>query len=146
MEDTLSHDETLFILQSTAAEAQTVPSAPLLDEDFNELEDMPPPPRPGLQSSLSNDLEPVSYPCYSYALAPFHLLLALWCMNANISRQQYVSLREILCTLQNSLPLPYETLRQACKYQFPILPVRKYKIPVIPSKMPTLSAAEKQLA
>lgn len=112
---------------------------------------MPPPPYPGLQPSLDNQSEPVPHTRCSYALAPFHLLLSLWCMNSNISRQQYMSLREILCTLQDtalvqSLPLSYKTLRQACKGQFPILPIQKYKIPVITSKMPTLSAAEKKLA
>jgi hypothetical protein len=81
----------------------------------------------------------------------FATLIGLWCEHAGISRGYYAALVQILLTLKDirpiqRLPETLDTLKRQFRKQFPILPIRKKKIPVVSTKMPTLSAADKNLA
>jgi len=85
-----------------------------------------------------------------YIQERFALLLSLWCEHVGISRSQYASLLQILLTLEDVrpiriLPSTLSTFKRRFKAQFPILPLRRKKIPVVSAKLPTLSAAERQL-
>jgi hypothetical protein len=85
-----------------------------------------------------------------YIQERFALLLSLWCEHVGISRSQYAPLLQILLTLEDVrpiriLPSTLSTLKRRFKAQFPILPLRRKKIPVVSAKLPTLSAAERQL-
>jgi hypothetical protein len=85
-----------------------------------------------------------------YIQEGFALLLSLWCEHVGVSRSQYASLLQILLTLEDIrpiriLPSTLSALKRRFKAQFPILPLRKKKIPVVSAKLPTLSAAERQL-
>jgi hypothetical protein len=83
-------------------------------------------------------------------MEPFHMLVATWAEDTGISRKQYESLREIMMTLDNTdpiktLPKNFSTLRRNFLGQFSLLPLRRVKIPIVSSKLPTLSPLEKNL-
>jgi hypothetical protein len=80
----------------------------------------------------------------------FATLLGLWCEHVGISRSHYTALVQILQTLRGTepiqrLPRTLDTLKRQFRAQFPLLPIRKKKIPVVSTKLPTLSAADKNL-
>ena len=86
-----------------------------------------------------------------FTMEPFHMLVASWIEDTGISRRQYESLCEIMMTLDNTdpiktLPKSLSTLRKNFLGQFSLLPLRRVKIPVVSSKLPTLSPLEKNLA
>jgi hypothetical protein len=79
-----------------------------------------------------------------------HILVASWI--EHISRMQYESIYEIIMmTLDNTdpiktLPKSLSTLRKNFLGKFSCLPLRRVKVPVVSSKLPTLSPLEKNLA
>jgi hypothetical protein len=113
---------------------------------------MLPPPRCRSPSFLYNDAsEEVQHKRSFNNLDNFTMLLGFWCEEAGISRRQYSALLQILETLKDiktiqHLPRSLDTLKCHLKGQFPMLPVRRVKVTVLPDKMPTLSSAERQLA
>lgn len=86
----------------------------------------------------------------SVILGMFSMLIALWCEHVGISRSQYTALLQILQTLEDigpiqRLPKTLDHLKHQFWAQFPLLPLRRKKIPVVSTTLPTLSAAEKSL-
>ncbi|OXV05527.1 hypothetical protein Egran_06705, partial [Elaphomyces granulatus] len=78
------------------------------------------------------------------------MLVALWCEHVGVSRSQYAALLQILLILENigpirRLPKTLDHLKKQFWAQFPLLPMRRKKIPVVSTKLPTLSAAERGL-
>jgi hypothetical protein len=80
------------------------------------------------------------------------MLIALWCEHVGVSWSQYAALLQILLVLENIGPilrlskLTLDHLKMLFWGQFPLLPIRRKKIPVVSTKLPTLSAAERGLA
>ena len=113
---------------------------------------MLPPSRCRSTSFLYNDAsEEVQHKRSFNDLDNFTRLLGFWCEEAGISRRQYSALLQILETLKDiktvqHLPRSLDTLKCHLKGQFPMLPVRRVKVTILPDKMPTLSSAERQLA
>lgn len=146
----ISHDEALFLME----QAQTM--AINTEDEISATEPAPItlqmlPPRIHQHFDNQDTSEPVIQKTSSILVDEFHLLLGLWCIDTKISRSQYQALVELLQTLKNispisSLPKSLTTLKSNCKGQIPQIPLRRVKIPVIPEKLPTLSAADRILA
>ncbi|KOC15938.1 hypothetical protein AFLA70_169g002151 [Aspergillus flavus AF70] len=145
----ISHNEAVFLIEQAArAASTTAPDTESTDPRPEELSMGPP---MGFTAISDDKSEPVPHYTSPYAMDNFHFLLGLWCIDTNLSREQYASLLEVLKTLRSvcpiqTLPVSLSTLKKNCKGQIPIIPIRRKKIPVISSKLPTLSAAEKSLA
>ncbi|KZZ91982.1 hypothetical protein AAP_03201 [Ascosphaera apis ARSEF 7405] len=79
----------------------------------------------------------------------FQLGLALFTDQASLSRIAYEALTELLSTVTDleqlrSLPKTLDTLKKRFTQAVPIIPVSKKDVAVIPSKLPTLSEADRK--
>ena len=110
---------------------------------------------PGASTSTTPDIqddgaEEVPHQRSSAILEAFSMLMALWFEHVGVSRNGYAALLQILLMLESidpikALPKTLDLLKQQFKGQFPLLPMRRKKIPVVSTKLPTLSAAERGL-
>jgi hypothetical protein len=150
----ISHEDALLMIETAIAEQHLEEQLIAgIDDGDIACSDMPPPSRPicPARGQLEDLSEEVPQFRSLDEMEPFHLLINFWFDDAGISRRQYSSLLEILCTLEDTgpihrMPKDFETFKKRFQGQFSILPVRHRKIPVVPSKLPTLSPAEKRLA
>ncbi|KAL8915964.1 MAG: hypothetical protein Q9208_008764 [Pyrenodesmia sp. 3 TL-2023] len=103
-------------------------------------------------SSRSADLEIIQGLASRDSLPMLSLALGLWCEKSNISREEYVRLRQIFSLViidqdndEFNLPRKLDTLKKRLRQYLPMLQLMRKPIPVIIEKQPSFAMTDKSL-
>ncbi|KAJ5124136.1 uncharacterized protein N7515_007961 [Penicillium bovifimosum] len=112
---------------------------------------MPPPRYPASGNQTGSDFEVAKIRRCTRKMTQFHFNIAVWCITAGISRTQYKSFCEAIKCLEASaaeepLPRDLSALKRTMYGQINTLEMLCCKIPVITTKLPTLSEQDRRLA